>query len=122
MTGPDATAELATVLRLENAALECNDFAASGMLLGRKQAAVQVFADAWRAPGAARAVLPQHARELALLVDANRRLLDQAMGVQKQVIGTVARAASGAGSSGGRYGRSGAAVRMGAGTALHSRA
>ena len=115
VTGLDV---LLAVLREENAALERHDFAAAGALLPRKTEAARFLAEAakrGRRPSAGAA------QDLAALADANRRLLEQAVAVQRQVVALVARAASGAGAPAGRYGRTGAPVNAGPGRALLSR-
>ena len=115
MTELDA---LVAVLREENAALERHDYAAAGALLVRKTGAARALTDAAKRgqrPG------PAAAQELAAMADTNRRLLERAVAVQRQVVALVARAASGAGAPAGRYGRTGAAVHAGPGRALLSR-
>lgn len=121
MNMAEAAAALADVLRQENHALLHNDLPTAGRLLTRKQDVVRAFTDAARAaPGAP---VPHVARELPELAETNRRLLERAMAVQRQVIGLVARSATGAGAPAGRYGRTGAHLRAPTdGRALMSRA
>ena len=108
---------LLALLRDENAALGRYDYAAAGALLARKSEAARALEDAAKR---GQRPAPHAAQELASLAETNRRLLEQAVSVQRQVVALVARAASGAGAPAGRYGRTGAPVNT-VGRALLSR-
>ena len=103
----DPAADLADALRRENTALERHDFAAAGAALARKQMAAQRLNEA--RPGE---LAIGQARELMILAETNRRLLERAIAVQQQVIALVVRAASS--STTGRYDRRGAHTGAGA--------
>lgn len=92
MSLASASAELACVLRAENAALEAMDLVAAGGLLAAKHAAAEALAQAWRQSDAEPAAAVT-LRELGKLAAENKRLLSRAMRVQTRVLELVARAA-----------------------------
>jgi flagellar biosynthesis/type III secretory pathway chaperone len=92
---------LATLLERENAALAAMDLAGAAALYPAKDAAAAALAAAQREAGEAmRPALDaeQHrlahelAERLRVLAEENRRLLERAIQVQGQVLGTIARA------------------------------
>ena len=110
---------LADTLAAENRALSALDLGRAAALLGDKERAVAAFEAARllaarQAPGARpgdrRAEAEALAARLRDLGAENRRLLERAIGVQGQVIATVARALP-ARPGGPSYGASGAATR-----------
>ena len=100
-----AVANLSRVLAAENAALTNMDFAGAGALLAPKHAAADALAAAMRS-AASHVAEPAMMRELGVLAEENRRLLNRAMRVQRRVLDLVARAARGHQNST-RYGASG---------------
>jgi hypothetical protein len=89
----DAARRLCEVLEEENLALSAMDIVKANALVGRKQAAVDALlaardliptvpADEWAKIG----------RRLALLVQANKKLLERAMIAQDRIIACIARA------------------------------
>jgi hypothetical protein len=116
-----ATMQLTQTLTAENDALRGMDLPRAAGLLADKEAALAAF-NAARAVGATSPAMQLAAAELRKATDENRRLLEQAIGVQTRVLGIIAQAAHGANPAP-RYGRSGAyAARPVAGWALSARA
>lgn len=119
-----AAGRLADVLDAENAALLALDLPGATALLPAKERAAaaltHALAHARPLPGDgpardAAARLDEAARE-------NRRLLERALRVQEQVIGTLARAVQQAGArEAPRYGRQGSPASTGGGRAFSSR-
>jgi hypothetical protein len=94
----NAAAALAAVLSEENAALAGFDYARATALLGRKERALAELVDAQRAmpapsaDAAHREVAERLATDLRDLSTENRRLLEQAIQVQRRVVGVVFKA------------------------------
>ncbi len=91
MSLAEAARRLASVLREENAALAAMDFARAGALLGAKHAAADGLAAATKSAAAGNG--GEALRELTVLAEENRRLLNRALRVQRRVLDVVARAA-----------------------------
>jgi len=120
-----AATALAEVLDAENAALRALDIRRAVGLLDRKQAAMRDVEAAQREAVAFATRLGEPARLLAERLQAaaaeNKRLLERAITVQRQVIGKLARAVPAA-SPVQRYGASGARTGKVAPIALRARA
>lgn len=105
MTLDDAASQLIDLLERENAALAMLELPAATALLAQKQAAAAAFAAALeQAPG----IVPAQAEHLRAVAERNRRLLEQALLVQRRVVGMVARAVPKALAPAARYGATGA--------------
>lgn len=102
---------LADVLVRENAALAAIDLLAAARFCEEKRSAADAFIRACAAPDARRTAARPGVSELGAhlgeLAETNRRLLEQAIVVQRRVIRTFARAAPRSGASP-RYGSTGA--------------
>ena len=120
-----AAIALADVLDAENAALRTLDIRRAVGLLERKQAAMRDVEAAQREAAALAMHLGEPARRLAERLQAaaaeNKRLLERAITVQRQVIGKLAHAVPAA-SPVQRYGASGARTGKVAPIALRARA
>ncbi len=111
----EAATTLADTLARENAALAALDLPRAAGLLAEKQSSAEAFARAQAAAGL-QAVFDAEQRRLAAAIAArlsdiareNHRLLERALGVQRRVLNTVARAAAKAVGRAPRYGATGA--------------
>ena len=120
-----AAGRLVDVLRAENAALSALDLPGATALLPAKERAAAELTRALAQPRPAPGSGPARdaAVRLGELARENRRLLERAIHVQGQVIGTLARAAQQAGAQAApRYGRQGSLASAGGGRAFSSRA
>jgi hypothetical protein len=111
----EAATALADTLARENAALALLDLPRAGGLLAEKQRSAEAFARAQAAADLAAAFDAEQQRlaaaiatRLSDLAQENRRLLERALGVQRRVLNTVARAAAKAVGRAPRYGATGA--------------
>ena len=85
---PSPGAQLASVLRDENDALRCQDYARAAALLPLKQARAAALSEsAGQSAGAG--VSKEDMRAIAELAAENRRLLAQALRVQRRMLDTI---------------------------------